>query len=159
MVVPRRGRGGGARGAGASSIRLGDGKGVEREVGNACCASQRRRRGARAQVGWRRGAWHDALSPWRFERPSSACAQGNGAAWRGREASGRNRGWGGGFGRGGRCMAGDAGVVTTPPQRERKKTEEGEGWSEGNSVNRAKFKISFCKLNFSPLSWSQMKNF
>ena len=40
---------GGARGAGASSIRLGDGKGVEREVRNMRCASSRGRRGPRAQ--------------------------------------------------------------------------------------------------------------
>ena len=40
---------GGARGAGASSIRLGDGKGVEKEVGNVRYASSRGRRGPRAQ--------------------------------------------------------------------------------------------------------------
>jgi len=32
----------------------------------------------------------------------------------------RNWGWGGGFGRGARCMAGDAGIITAPPWRERK---------------------------------------
>ena len=48
---------------------------------------------------WRRGARHGALSPWRFERPASACAQGDGAAWWGREASGRIRERGGEFGR------------------------------------------------------------
>ena len=55
---------------------------------------------------WRKGAWHGASSPWRFERPASACAQGDGAAWRGREASGRIRERGGEFGRGGRRVAG-----------------------------------------------------
>jgi len=102
------------------SVCLGQRGRVERDVGNACCASQRGRIGATSQLRWRRGARHDALSPWRFERPSSACAQGNGAAWRGREASGRNRGWGGGFGRRAQRVAGDAGVVTAPPRRERK---------------------------------------
>ena len=29
----------------------------------------------------------------------------------------------------------------------------------GKTVNKAKFKISFCKLNFSPLWWPQMKKF
>jgi hypothetical protein len=37
--------------------------------------------------------------------------------------------------------------------------QRGKRWSEGRLVNKAKFKISFCKLNFSPLSWPQMKNF
>ena len=42
-----------------------------------------------------------ASSPWHVERPSSACVQGGGAAWRGREASGEPKdgeGWGRGEG-------------------------------------------------------------
>ena len=71
----------------------------------------------------------------------------------------------GGTGDGEAGLAGELGAWPATPASSRRlhgvrgKTEEGEGWSEGNFVNRAKFKISFCKLNFSPLSWPQMKNF
>ena len=37
--------------------------------------------------------------------------------------------------------------------------QRGERCSEGSLVNKAKFKIFFCKLNFSPLSWPQIKIF
>ena len=71
---------GGASGrTGASSIRLENGKGVEREVGNVCCASKRERIGAKAQVG-RFGT----SSPWRFEQTSLAVLAGGSA--RGRPA-------------------------------------------------------------------------
>ena len=43
-------------------------------------------------------------------------------------------------------------------RRERETEEKGDG-DEGNFVIKAKFKISFCKLNFSPYSKGQMKNF
>ena len=36
--------------------------------------------------------------------------------------------------------------------------EVGDG-VEGNFVINSKFKIQICKLNFSPSSWPQMKNF
>ena len=38
-------------------------------------------------------------------------------------------------------------------------TRGGRDGSEGSFVIRAKFKIFFCKLNFSLFSWPQMKNF
>jgi hypothetical protein len=54
-----------------------------------------------------------------------------------------------------------AGQVATPAARRRhreREIEKGDG-GEGNFVIKAKFKISFCKLNFSPYSKGQMKNF
>ena len=55
-----------------------------------------------------------------------------------------------------------AGQVATPAarrrRRERETEEKGDG-GEGNFVIKAKFKISFCKLNFSPYSKGQVKNF
>ena len=42
---------------------------------------------------WRRGTRHGSAcsSPWRVERPSSVCVQGDGATWRDRDASGEAR--------------------------------------------------------------------
>ena len=99
-----------------------------------------------------------ASSPWRFgSRPQRACRE---MAPRGKVEKRR-----GGTGDGEAGLAGELGawLATSASSRRlhgvRGKTEEGEGWSEGNFVNRAKFKISFCKLNFSLLSWPQTKNF
>jgi len=78
----------------------------------------------------------DASSPWRVERPSSACVQGGGAAWRGREASGEPKdgeGWGRGEGAArGRRRDGDA---VTADNRARR-------WTEGKIVNKTKFQNS-----------------
>jgi len=54
-----------------------------------------------------------ASSPWRFERPSSACAQGNGTAWRDREASGRT-------GDGEAGLAGELGAWPATPASSRR---------------------------------------
>ena len=82
--------------AGVSSIRLGDGKAVDREVGNVRCASSRGRRGPRAQ-----GDGEGAHGTARRRRGGSAfnldVRAVDGDAWRGRDALGRNRGgegWG-----------------------------------------------------------------
>jgi hypothetical protein len=106
---------------GASSLRLGDGKGVEREVGNVCCSSERERRGARMQVGRL-----SMSSSWRFERPSSVCAQGDGAAWRGRETLGRNQGRGRRFWPGARHVAGQSSTPAHGAVTARNKEEGGE---------------------------------
>ena len=50
-------------------------------------------------------------------------------------------------------------VADAGGERRHGEKQRGERWSEGRLVNKAKFKISFCKLNFSLLSWPQMKNF
>jgi len=72
---------------------------------------------------------------------------------------GQNGGRGRWFGRGHGVWDG---LVLTPAarrrRRERETEEKGDG-DEGNFVIKAKFKISFCKLNFSPYSKGQMKNF
>ena len=165
MVVPLRGRGGGGghgvrrrSGCRASSIRLGDGKGVEREVGNVRCASSRGRRGPRAQ-----GDGEGAHGTTRCRRGASS-----GRPRRARRETaprGEVEKRRGGTGDGEAGLAGELGAWPAMPASSRRlhgvrgKTEEGEGWSEGNFVNRAKLKIFFCKLNFSPLSWPQMKNF
>ena len=62
--------------AGESSIRLGDGKAVDREVGNVRCASSRGRRGPRAQgdgEGAHGTARHVVVEAVR--RSTSTCAQ------------------------------------------------------------------------------------
>ena len=62
--------------AGESSIRLGYGKAVDREVGNVRCASSRGRRGPRAQgdgEGAHGTAWHVVVVAVR--RSTSTCAQ------------------------------------------------------------------------------------
>ena len=46
----------------------------------------------------------------------------------------------------------------TPSRRETERGREGDG-GEGSSVINSKFKILVCKLNFSPYSKGQMKNF
>ena len=46
----------------------------------------------------------------------------------------------------------------TPSRRETEWGREGDG-GEGSSVINSKFKILVCKLNFSPYSKGQMKNF
>jgi hypothetical protein len=78
-----------------------------------------------------------ASSPWRVERPSSACAQGGGAAWRGRETSGETEDRGG---PGARHVADGAGVRRRTPSS-RRETER-ERWSEGNLVIKLKFRNS-----------------
>ena len=50
-------------------------------------------------------------------------------------------------------------VADAGGERRHGRKQRGERWSEGSLVNKAKFKIFFCKLNFSPLSCPQMKNF
>ena len=102
MVVPRRGRGGGGghgvrrrsgcKGELDSARRWeGSGEGGREHALRELKGEER----AEGTGRWRRGARHGASSPWRFERQASACAQGDGAAWRGREASGRIRERGG----------------------------------------------------------------
>ena len=97
--------------------------------------------GARAQVSWGSGARHGvaAASPWRFERPSSACAQEDGAAWGGREASG-------GSGSGEASLAGESGtwpaVRRRRTARRRRCDREGGDGGDGNLVNKMKFKNS-----------------
>jgi hypothetical protein len=46
-------------------------------------------------------------------------------------------------------------AVTAKKQRRERNGDGG----DGSLVIRSKFKIFFCKLNFSPFSWPQMKNF
>ena len=48
-------------------------------------------------------------------------------------------------------------AANTVTARNREGGERG-GGGDGSSVNREKFKISFCKLKFSPFSWPQKKN-
>ena len=56
-------------------------------------------------------------------------------------------------------MAGqEAAPAARRRRRERETEEKGDG-DEGNFVIKAKFKISFCKLNFFPYSKGQVKNF
>ena len=145
----------GTRGAGASSIRLGDGKGVEKEVGNVRCASSTGRRGPRAQgdgegahgtTRRRRGASRG--------RPRRACRE---TAPRGGVEKCR-----GGSGSEESSLAGEGGAWPAARRRRtarrRRCDREGDD-GEGSSVNNAKFQSPVRKLSFSPSSWLQMKNF
>jgi len=78
--------------------------------------AQRRKRGARAQVG-RLGT----SSPCRFERTSSACAHGDGAAWRDRETSGRIRRRGKRFWPGARRVAGQVAALAARRREQKRK--------------------------------------
>ena len=138
------------------SVCLGQrGKG-EREGGNACCASSRERRGPREQ-----GAGEGAHGTARrvvavaLRQPSSACAPGDGAAWRSREASGRNRGHDA-WPTSGRDAVPDIRRRQTAPSR--RDTGMGDG-VDGKLVNNSKFQSAVCKFGFSPSTWPQMKNF
>ena len=105
-----------------------------------------------------------AQTPRRRRRPRRVEQSSDGGACRARELP-EGRGFGKPVGARGRFGWGrDAcgGRMSTPAarrrRRERETEEKGDG-GEGNFVIKAKFKISFCKLNFSHYSKGQMKNF
>ena len=97
---------------------------------------ERRRRPRRVE----QNSGGGACRPRELPEGSQSCGnQGHRAVWVRGAARGRQR----------RCAAANG---VTAGNREGR-------WSEGNSVINSKFKIPVCKLNFSPYSKGQMKNF
>ena|SRR6185503_10196697 len=113
------------------------------------------RKGARAQGRWREGARHGSAHRRRgassgHPRRAHREVAPRGGAESFRESPGMGRA--GGTVRERRMADGE---TATPSRRE---TEEGDG-GDGKLVNNSKFQRPVRKLNFSPSSWPQKKNF
>jgi hypothetical protein len=126
--------------AGASPIQLGSGKGVKKEVGNVRCTSSRggegrgRREMEKGRTARRRGGSAFNLDVRAVD----------GDAWRGREASGRNRGHSA-CPTSGRDAVPDVRRRRTASSRRDTGKEDG---GDGIAVIRSKFKIRFANSIF-----------